>query len=110
VLLDLHSRDLSFVLEEKFATVFAVLERHRIKTNLIHNSAVNLYMSVDESWHIDDAIAELTAEGFDIEKTEDVALITIRYYNDELYDKYASDKRILIRQTTPHSLRFVRTK
>lgn len=110
VLLDLHSRDLSFVLEEKFATVFAVLERHRIKTNLIHNSAVNLYMSVDESWHIDDAIAELTAEGFDVEKTEDVALITIRYYNDELYDKYASDKRILIRQTTPHSLRFVRTK
>ena len=110
VLLDLHSRDLSFVLEEKFATVFAVLERHRIKTNLIHNSAVNLYMSVDESWHIDDAIAELTAEGFDVEKTEDVALITIRYYNEELYDKYASDKRILIRQTTPHSLRFVRTK
>lgn len=110
VLLDLHSRDLSFVLEEKFATVFAVLERHRIKTNLIHNSAVNLYMSVDESWHIDDAIAELIAEGFDVEKTEDVALITIRYYNEELYDKYASDKRILIRQTTPHSLRFVRTK
>ncbi len=110
VLLKLHSRDLSFVLEEKFARVFNTLESHRIKTNLVHNSAVDLYMSVDASWHIDDAISELEAEGFDVEKSEDVEMVTIRYYNDELYHKYAFDERIIIKQSTPHSLRFVRTK
>jgi aspartate kinase len=110
VLLKLHSRDLSFVLEEKFAKVFTTFESHRIRTNLVHNSAVNLYMAVDASWHIDDAISELQAEGFDVEKNEDVELVTIRYYNDELYHKYAFDERIIIKQTTPHSLRFVRTK
>ena len=110
VLLKLHSRDLSFVLEEKFARVFNTLESHRIKTNLVHNSAVDLYMSVDASWHIDDAISELEAEGFDVEKSEDVEMVTIRYYNDELYRKYAFDERIIIKQATPHSLRFVRTK
>ena len=110
VLLKLHSRDLSFVLEEKFAKVFNTLESHRIKTNIIHNSAVNLYMSVDSSWHIDDAILELEAEGFDVEKSEDVEMVTIRYYNDELYHKYAFDERIIIKQSTPHTLRFVRTK
>ena len=110
VLLKLHSRDLSFVLEEKFAKVFNTLESHRIKTNLVHNSAVDLYMSVDASWHIDDAISELEAEGFDVEKSEDVQMVTIRYYNDELYHKYAFDERIIIKQSTPHTLRFVRTK
>ena len=110
VLLKLHSRDLSFVLEEKFAKVFNTLDSHRIKTNLVHNSAVDLYMSVDESWHIDDAISELEAEGFDVEKSDDVEMVTIRYYNDELYRKYAFDERIIIKQATPHSLRFVRTK
>ncbi len=110
VLLKLHSRDLSFVLEEKFAKVFNTLESHRIKTNLVHNSAVDLYMSVDASWHIDAAISELEAEGFDVEKSEDVEMVTIRYYNDELYHKYAFDERIIIKQSTPHSLRFVRTK
>ena len=110
VLLKLHSRDLSFVLEEKFARVFNTLESHRLKTNLVHNSAVDLYMSVDASWHIDDAISELEAEGFDVEKSEDVEMVTIRYYNDELYRKYAFDERIIIKQATPHSLRFVRTK
>lgn len=110
VLLKLHSRDLSFVLEEKFAKVFTTFESHRIRTNLVHNSAINLYMAVDASWHIDDAISELNAEGFDVEKNEDVELVTIRYYNDELYHKYAFDERIIIKQTTPHSLRFVRRK
>lgn len=110
VLLKLHSRDLSFVLEEKFAKVFTTFDSHRIRTNLVHNSAVDLYMAVDASWHIDDAISELIAEGFDVEKTEGVELVTIRYYNDDLYHRYAFDERIIIKQTTPHSLRFVRTK
>ena len=110
VLLKLHSRDLSFVLEEKFAKVFTTFDSHRIRTNLVHNSAVNLYMAVDASWHIDDAISELQAEGFDVEKREDVELVTIRYYNDELYRRYAFDERIIIKQTTPHSLRFIRSK
>ena len=110
VLLKLHSRDLSFVLEEKFTKVFTTFDSHRIRTNLVHNSAVNLYMAVDASWHIDDAILELQAEGFDVEKREDVELVTIRYYNDDLYRRYAFDERIIIKQTTPHSLRFVRSK
>ena len=110
VLLRLHSRDLSFVLEEKFATVFTIFDSHRIKINLVHNSAVNLYMAVDQSWHIDEAIGELEGMGFDVEKRDDVELVTIRYYNDELYRRYAFDERIIIKQTTPHSLRFVRTK
>lgn len=110
VLLKLHSRDLSFVLEERFAKVFTTFDSHRIKINLMHNSAVNLYMAVDASWHIDDAILELNADGFDVDKTEDVELVTIRYYDDELYRRYAFNERIVIKQTTPHSLRFVRTK
>ena len=110
VLLNLHSRDLSFVLEEKFAKVFTTFDSHRIRINLVHNSAVNLYMAVDASWHIDEAISELIAEGFDVEKMEDMEMVTIRYYTEELYHNYAFDKRIVIKQTTPHSLRLVRSK
>ena len=51
--LRLRSRDLSFVLEEKFPIIFATLERFRIKTNLIHNTAVELGLCVEESWHLE---------------------------------------------------------
>ena len=110
VLLKLHSRDLSFVLEENFAKLFATFDSHRIKVNLIHNSAVNLYVAVDASWHIEEAMQELQADGYDVEMTDSVELVTIRYYNEELYRRYAFDERIIIKQTTPHSLRFIRTR
>ena len=96
------------MLEEKFATVFSTFENYRIKTNLIHNSAINLYMCVDSSWHIDEAVGELRGEGFDVDKTEGIERLTIRSYTDELYRRYAFSDDILIKQTTPHSLRLVR--
>ena len=80
------------------------------RTLLLVLFALLAITSVEASWHIDEAISELIADGFDVEKQEDVVLVTIRYYNDELYRQYAFDERIIIKQTTPHSLRFVRVK
>ena len=85
VFLTVRSRDFSFVLEEKFATIFSLLERYRIKTNVIHNSAVNLGLCVDNSWHIDEAVAEFRDEGFDVMKVEDMELLTIRGSTDALH-------------------------
>jgi predicted nucleic acid-binding Zn-ribbon protein len=63
-------------------------------------------------------ITALQAQAAELEKSlssvekkiEDVEMVTIRYYNEELYHKYAFDERIIIKQTTPHALRFVRRK
>ena len=85
VLLTIRSRDFSFVLEEKFATIFSLLERFRIKTNLIHNSAVNLSLCVDNSWHIDEAVKALRESGFDVMKAENMELLTVRGYTDDLW-------------------------
>ena len=110
VLLTIRSRDFSFVLEEKFATIFSLLERYRIKTNLIHNSAVNLGLCVDNSWHIDEAVAEFRDEGFDVMKVEDMELLTIRGYTDELLAKYGYTPKVFVRQTTQSTARIVRKK
>lgn len=110
VFLTVRSRDFSFVLEEKFATIFSLLERYRIKTNLIHNSAVNLGLCVDNSWHIDEAVAEFREEGFDVMKVEDMELLTIRGYTDELLNKYGYTPKVFVRQTTQSTARIVRKK
>ena len=110
VFLTVRSRDFSFVLEEKFATIFSLLERYRIKTNLIHNSAVHLGLCVDNSWHIDEAVAEFRDEGFDVMKVEDMELLTIRGYTDELLAKYGYTPKVFVRQTTQSTARIVRKK
>lgn len=108
VLLTIRSRDFSFVLEEKFAAIFALLERFRVKANLIHNSAVNLSLCVDDSWHIDEAVDALRAEGFDVMKIGSMELLTVRGYTDELWDRYACGAQVFIRQATQSTVRIVR--
>ena len=106
----LRSRDFSFVLEEKFATIFSLLERFRIKTNLIHNSAVNLSLCVNNSWHIDEAIEALREAGCDVMKAENMELLTVRGYTDELWRKYARGPQVFVRQATQSTVRVVRKK
>ena len=81
VLLIIRSKDFSFVMEEQFGEIFSMLDSYRIKTHLINNSAVDLGLCVDASWHIDELTKALEEEGYQVEKTEDVGLLTIRNYN-----------------------------
>ena len=110
VLLTIRSRDFSFVLEEKFATIFSLLERFRIKTNLIHNSAVNLSLCIDNSWHIDEVVRALRESGFDVMTARDMELLTIRGYTDDLWRRYARGPQVFIRQATQSTVRIVRKK
>ena len=108
VLLTIRSRDFSFVLEEKSAAIFSLLERYRIKVNLVHNSAVNLSLCVDNSWHIDEAIQALRNEEFDVMKVENMELLTIRGYNGDLMERYASGPEVFLLQRTQSTARIVR--
>ena len=107
VLLIIRSKDFSFVMEEQFGVIFSLLDSYRVKTHLINNSAVDLGLCVDASWHIDELISALEEEGFLVEKTEDVGLLTIRNYNSELYDRYVHGQQHIIRQVNPESVRVV---
>ena len=107
VLLIIRSKDFSFVMEEQFGEIFQLLDQYRIKTHLINNSAVDLGLCVDASWHIDELIKALEEENFTVEKTEDVGLLTIRNYNVELYERYVESQQHIIRQVNPESVRVV---
>ena len=107
VFLIIRSKDFSFVMEEKFAVIFSLLDRFRIKTHLINNSAVDLGLSVDASWHIDELIAALEKEDFEVEKREGVCLLTIRNCNDDLYARYVSSQQTLVRQINFKTVRVV---
>ena len=107
VLLIIRSKDFSFVMEEQFGEIFSMLDSYRIKTHLINNSAVDLGLCVDASWHIDELIKALEAENFEVEKHDNVGLLTIRNYNDDLYHRYVKMQKHIVRQVNPESVRVV---
>ena len=110
VLVTVRARDLSFIIEERFADIFGLLDRHRIRTNLIHNSAVNLSLCIDRSWRLDEAVAELRAEGYDVMCIEDMELLTIRGYEEAMLTRFVEQPNVYISQRTQTTLRIVRKK
>ncbi len=110
VLVTVRARDLSFILEERFAEIFGMLDRHRIRTNLIHNSAVNLSLCIDRSWRLDEAVAELRREGYDVLCSTDMELLTIRGYEPDMLARFVEQQNVFISQRTQSTLRIVRKK
>ena len=108
VVLNIRPRDFSFVLEERFDQIFSILARWRIKSHLIQNSAVNLSLCIDSSWHLAEAMNALRHEGFDVMHIGGVELLTVRGYTDELFDRYARGSEVIIRQASRSTLRVVR--
>lgn len=108
VLINVRPRDFSFVLEERLAEIFSLLAKYRIKSHLVNNSAVNLSLCVDNSWHISEAMKALRADGFDVMHIEGMELLTIRGYTTELFDRYALGRDVYLRQATQSTLRIVR--
>jgi aspartate kinase len=109
-LLTLRSRDLSFVLEEKFPIVFSILERFRIKTNLIHNSAVDLNLCTESSWRLEEAATALRAEGFDTTINEQVELLTIRNHNEQVLKAHTFSERNIVKQIDARTVRVILRK
>ena len=110
VLLSIRPNDFSFVLEDRFAAIFAMFERYNIKINLIQSSAVNLSICVDNSRRLSEVVGELTDSQYRVVYNDDMQLLTIRGYTPELYEKYGSGENIYLSQKTRRTLRVVRRK
>lgn len=63
VLLTVRANDFSFILEERFAQIFALLDEYMVKVNLIQSSAVNLDLCMDRTRHLEELTERLRQEG-----------------------------------------------
>ena len=105
--MEIQPNDFSFVLEERLAKIFTILEDYNIKVNLIETSAIKMNLCVDTSRHIPRVIEELSRYGFTVKHTEGMELLTIRGYTPELRDRYIR-RNELMAQRSQTLLRLVR--
>ncbi len=110
VLLSVRPQDFSFVLEERLAEIFALMERYGVKANLIQSSAVNLSVCVDASRRLGEVVERLADEGFRVVYNDDMELLTIRGYTEELAQRYGSGEGVFLTQRTRRTLRVVRRR
>jgi len=100
VLVEMNSKDFSFVGEHHVARLYSLMEKLKIKPNLTQNTAISFIAVLDDRPEKIDKLAFEVAEIFDVQLTKELSLLTIRHYNAQIVEKLASGKTILLRQQT----------
>lgn len=95
-LISVLPKDFSFIVEDNLSHIFSLFHKHRIKINMMHNSAVNFSVSVDYHEESILPLIEELKERFNVSFIEGLELVTIRYYNQETIDRVLTDKEIIL--------------
>ncbi len=107
VLISLFPKDLSFIIEDEISRIFNYLSEHRIKVNLIQNSAISISFCIDNNnSNLKDLIAKLK-EDFKVLYNDKLELLTIRHYTNEAISKTTNGRKIYIDQRSRHTAHFV---
>lgn len=107
VLVQLHSRDFSFVGEKPVATLYHLFADIRIKPNLMQTGAVTIQVCLDDRPEKIEKLALAAAEIFDVQVEKGLTLLTIRHYTDSILQKMTTGKKIELMQQSPETVQVV---
>lgn len=96
VFISVLPRDFSFIVEDNLSDIFKLFHKHKIKINMMHNSAVSFSVSVDDTGTNVQAVINELKERYQVEHEPGLELITIRYYNQSTIDRVLVDKAIIM--------------
>ena len=95
VFISILPRDFSFIVEDNLSHIFNLLHQHRIKVNMMHNSAISFSISVDDTGENIQQLLEDLEKRYKVTTEKELELITIRYYNQETIDRVLVNKEII---------------
>ncbi len=107
VLLSLFPKDLSFVIEDELSKIFSYLSDHKIKVNLIQNSAISFSFCFDNTNNKVQKLIEHLKEDFKVLYNDNLELLTIRHYSAEVIDEITKGRKIFVEQRSRHTAHFV---
>lgn len=107
VLISIFPKDLSFVIEDELSKIFQYLSQHRIRVNLIQNSAISVSFCVDNVNNKVQKLIDHLKEDFKVLYNDQLELLTIRHYSSECIDKATYNRKVYIDQRSRHTAHFV---
>lgn len=107
LLISLSSLDFSFMIEENIGEVFKLLGRHKMKVDLIQNSAISFSVCIDDKYgNIEDLLIQLK-QHFKVAVHKNVQLFTIRHFTEKALQTIEEGKNVLLKQVTENTVQLV---
>lgn len=104
VLLQLASKDFSFVSEGLTTRVYEIFENLKFKPNLTQNAAISFLCVVDDHAEKVENFALESSQEFDVLVVKNLLLLTIRHYNDPIVRQLTENRKIILKQQTPETI------
>ena len=104
VLMQLNSKDFSFVEDTLVNKLHQLFVDIKIRPNLSQNGAISLYCCLDDKPEKIEKLALAASEFFDVQVEKDIVLLTVRHYNEALVEKLEAGKIKLLSQKTQETI------
>lgn len=98
ILLSILPRDYSFIAEDNLQVIFGILNELGIRVNLMQNSALSFSICINNNPQLVKPLVERLQHMFRVRYNENLQLITIRYYTQEVIDRIVAGRPILLEQ------------
>lgn len=107
ILISLSSLDFSFMMEDNIGDVFKWFHQHKMKVEMIQNSAISFSVCVNDKFNNLDALLAKLREKFSVKWNENVTLYTIRHFNPAEVKALAENKNVLLKQESKETVQLV---
>ncbi len=107
VLISLSSLDFSFMMEDNIGDVFKWLHKHKMKVEMIQNSAISFSVCVSDKFNNLESLLAKLREKFSVKWNENVSLYTIRHFNPTEVKALAENKNTLLKQESKETVQLV---
>lgn len=107
ILLQVTTRDFSFITEDNLSTLYSIFHDLKIKINLIQNAAISFVACIDNKEEQVQQLISLLEKDFKVFSNEDVSLLTIRHYTPETLFDLTKGRYTLLEQKTRETVQMV---
>jgi aspartate kinase len=107
VLMQVSSRDYSFVEDKLVAQLHDLLLENKIRPSLSQNGAISLLCSMDDRPEKIERLALAASEFFDVQIEKNCTLLTIRHYNDQIIQQLTEGRTQLLSQKTKETIQIL---
>ena len=100
ILLQVTTRDFSFITEDNLSRIYYLFAGLNIKINLIQNAAISFIACVDNNAEKVHAVIAALEHDYKVLRNEGASLLTVRHYTPEIVFELTKEKTVLLEQKT----------
>ncbi|MBP6625186.1 MAG: aspartate kinase [Chitinophagaceae bacterium] len=107
VLLQVNTRDYSFITEDNLSKIYTLFHECKVKINLIQNAAISFVACIDANIEKMEKLILRLQETYDVKRNEHLFLFTVRHYTDEVLNEELKHRTILLSQKTRQTIQII---